>query len=224
MRYGQFCPIAKSLELIGDRWTILVLREVLMGGRRYNEIQRGLGGISSALLSKRLKWLVECGLLDRMTKPGTNVRYFPTKSALELQPVLMALGNWGMKWTQSNLSADDYDVELLMLYLERSIDLEGLLVPRIVVRFEFVDLAEQRLWWVIAEPASVEICTTNPEFDVDVFLTVPLGLMTNIWLGHDSYRRAESAGELILHGNAALVRNIESWLRCSEFSPQPKVC
>lgn len=218
MKYGQFCPIAKSLELIGDRWTILVLREILMGGRRYNELQRGLGGISTALLSKRLKWLKECGLIDKKTLSGTGVRYFPTQSALELQPVLMALGNWGMRWTQNNLRADDYDVELLMLYLERSIDLSDLPYPRIVIRFEFMDLQEQSVWWVIAEPNSVEICTTNPDFDIDIFLTAPLSLMTNIWLGYDCYERAQEAGDLTLHGDVTLTRNISSWLKCSEFS------
>lgn len=217
MQYGQFCPIAKSLELIGDRWTILVLREVLMGGHRYNQIQRGLGGISTALLSKRLKGLCDCGLLTKRTQPGMGVSYLPTQSTLDLQPVLMALGDWGMKWTKNNLTSDDYDVELLMLYLERSIVFENLPIPRIVVRFEISDLTEQSAWWLVATGGAVEICTTDPEFDVDVYLGSSLRLLTNIWLGHDSYERAISSGQLTVHGDIALTRNITSWLSCSEF-------
>jgi len=218
MKYGQFCPIAKSLELIGDRWTILVLREVLMGGRRFNEIQRGLGGISSALLTKRLKSLCDCNLLRKQaTGNSKGQRYYPTQSALDLQPVLMSLGNWGMKWTKNNLTADDYDVELLMLYLERSIDFDNLPVAHLVVRFEFPDLAEQRIWWLIASGANVEICTKDPEFDVDVYLKTPLVILTNIWLGNETYERAIQSGDLFLHGNPALTNTIDLWLRCSEF-------
>lgn len=217
MKYGQFCPIAKSLELVGDRWTMLVLREVLMGGHRYNEIQRGLGGISTALLSKRLKWLCDCGLLIKHSKPGAGTRYFPTQSAQELRPVLMALGNWGMKWTQRNLKADDYDVQLLMLYFERSIAFDRLPDSRIVIRFEFTDLSEQRLWWLVAFENKVEVCTTDPGFDVNLFVSVPLSLMTNIWLGHDTYERATAARDMMVHGDTALTRDITAWLRQSEF-------
>ena len=188
-----------------------------MGGHRYNQIQRGLGGISTALLSKRLKGLCECGLLTKRAQPGVGARYLPTQSALDLQPVLMSLGNWGMKWTKNNLTSDDYDVELLMLYLERSIVFENLPLPRVVIRFDFSDLTEQSAWWLIATTGAVEICTIDPEFEVDVYLRSPLSLLTNIWLGHDSYGRAVSSGQLTVHGEIALTRNITSWLRCSEF-------
>ena len=218
MRYGQFCPIAKSLELLGDRWTILVLREVLMGARRYNEIQRGLGDISTALLSKRLKSLCDCGLLVRRTQPGARTSYLPTRSALDLQPVLMALGDWGMKWTRNNLTSDDYDVELLMLYLERSVVVDKLPMDRLILHFEFTDLMEQRTWWLIATEKAVEVCTTDPGLDVDVYLKGPLQALTHVWLGHDSYERAIMAGKLTLHGDVVLTRGIQTWLKCSEFN------
>lgn len=218
MKYGQFCPIAKSLELIGDRWTILVLREVLMGGHRFNQIQRGLGGISTALLAKRLKWLCECNLLvKRVHTDRAGQRYYPTQSALDLQPVLMALGDWGMRWTKNNLTEGDYDVELLMLYLERSVVFDKLPMPRIVVRFDFKDLTAQPTWWLLVSGNSVEVCTKDPEFDVDVYFSTHLNTMTNVWLGHDTYQRAISAGELSVQGHSSLTRDLDQWLRCSEF-------
>src|SRR5947209_10852664 len=118
MRYGQFCPIAKATEILGERWTILIVRELLMGGRRFNELQRGLGDISPALLSARLKSFEEQGLVVRRQISGQRgFEYFPTRACEHLKPVIMALGEWGLCWARHNLTDDDFDVELLMLYL-----------------------------------------------------------------------------------------------------------
>lgn len=218
MKYGQFCPIAKSLELVGERWSMLVLREVLMGGRSFNQIQRGLGDISTAILSKRLKWLEQCGLLTRHVPAGTNrAQYLPTRSAEDLQPVLMALGDWGMKWTRHNLASDDYDVQLLMLYLERSIIPERLPGPRTVIRFAFTDLGEQPDWWIVISGTHIEVCDKDPGFDVNCWFRSTLRVMTDVWLGHDTYQRAIRSGELDMHGDAALTRDVTSWLKCSDF-------
>jgi hypothetical protein len=164
-----------------------------MGGHRFIQIQRGLGGISAALLSRRLRWLCECGLLTRRAHiDGAGHRYYPTQSAIDLQPVLM-------------------------LYLERSGAFEKLSIPRVVVRFEFEDLTEQRMWWLVISGNKVEVCTTAPEFDVDVYLKSSLSAMTTIWLGHDHYSNPIASGFLSVNGEQALTRDIGSWLKCSEF-------
>jgi hypothetical protein len=164
-----------------------------MGGHRFIQIQRGLGGISAALLSRRLRWLCECGLLTRRAHiDGAGQRYYPTQSAIDLQPVLM-------------------------LYLERSGAFEKLSIPRVVVRFEFEDLTEQRMWWLVISGNKVEVCTTAPEFDVDVYLKSSLSAMTSIWLGHDHYSNPIASGFLSVNGEQALTRDIGSWLKCSEF-------
>src|SRR5512138_2009048 len=116
MRYGQFCPIAKATEILGERWTFLIIRELLMGGRRFNELQRGLGAISPALLAARLKSFEAGGLVVRRRLNGQRgYEYFPTPACEELKPIIISLGEWGMCWARRTLSSDDLDVEFLML-------------------------------------------------------------------------------------------------------------
>lgn len=131
MEYGQFCPIAKATEIVGEKWTLLIIRELLMGGSRFSELQRGLSLISPTILSKRLDGLIDHGLVMKKRIPGQRgYEYFPTKSCKELLPIVRSLGEWGMSWARSNLSERDYDVELLMLYLKRSIVPENSLAGR----------------------------------------------------------------------------------------------
>ncbi len=125
MNYNQFCPIAKAAEILGERWTILILREILMGGRRFNTLQRGLGDISPALLTKRLKQLEEQNMVIRRKIPGQKgYEYYPTDACEALLPVLFSLGEWGVIWAKHTILDQDFDAEFLMLYLERSIDRE----------------------------------------------------------------------------------------------------
>lgn len=147
MEYGQFCPIAKATEIIGEKWTLLLVRELLMGGTRFSELQRGLSLISPTMLSKRLATLEEHGLV--MKKKISNQKgyeYFPTKSCSELLPIIKTLGDWGMRWARSNLTEKDYDVELLMLYLRRSINSENLVGNETVIRFKFTDIDTYPDW------------------------------------------------------------------------------
>ena len=141
MEYGQFCPIAKSTEIIGEKWTLLIIRELLMGGSRFNELHRGLSLISPTILSKRLETLSAHGLVLKKKIPGQRgYEYFPTQSCKELLPIIRSLGDWGMNWARSNLTEKDYDVELLMLYLKRSIVARELIGRETVIRFKFTDI------------------------------------------------------------------------------------
>lgn len=219
MEYGQFCPVAKATEILGEKWTLLIIRELLMGGRRFNELQRGLGSISPALLTARLRTLSDYGLVVRRKIPGRRgYEYFPASSCNELQPILRALGNWGLRWAKDNLMDEDYDVELLMLYLKRSIATELLPGPETTLRFEFTDLKKQREWWLVVTENNIDICVKDPGRDVDIYFTSTLRTMTDVWLGHCSYRTAITEGELMVVGPASLTRTVSSWMRCTEFS------
>jgi len=219
MQYGQFCPVAKATEILGERWTLLIIRELLMGGRRFNELQRGLGSISPALLTARLKMLTDYGLVVRRKIPGKKgYEYFPASSCNDLLPILRGLGNWGMRWAKDNLADEDYDVELLMLYLERSIATDKLPGTETTLRFEFTDLTKQPKWWLIVTNNAVDICVKDPGRDVDIYFTATLKTMTDVWLGHRSYRNAIADGDLLLVGPTSLTRTVHSWLRCTEFS------
>ena len=219
MQYNQFCPIAKATEILGERWTILILRELLMGARRFNILQRGLGDISPALLTNRLKTLEEQGMILRRRIPGQKgYEYYPTEACEALLPVLLSLGQWGLVWAKHMILDDDFDVEFLMLYLERSIDASKLKGSETVIKYRFSDLTEQRDWWLIVEGDKKEICLTDPGRDVNVYFDCSVRTMAEVWMGDRTYREAMQSGDLSVQGDVALTRNIKSWLRPSVFA------
>ena len=223
MKYGQFCPIAKATEIVGERWTMLIIRELIMGARRFNEIQRGLGDISPALLTSRLKSLESQGLVARRGMSGQRGHeYYPTASCEALMPVVISLGEWGMAWARHMLIDDDLDVDFLMLYLERSIDPTRLLGRQTTIKFKFTDLTDQRDWWLLVHDDDVDLCITEPGRDVDVYFTTTVRTMHDVWMGDRSYREAMRSGDLIIEGVPALTRNVSSWLRPSAFADSPR--
>jgi DNA-binding HxlR family transcriptional regulator len=229
MHYGQFCPIAKATEILGERWTFLIIRELLMGGRRFSELQRGLGDISPALLTARLKSFEADGLIVRRRINGQRgYEYLPTPAYESLKPVLVSIGEWGLCWARHTLMADDFDVEFLMHYLERSIDTSALPGNETVIQFKFVDLSEQKHWWLLVDGSKVDICITPPGRDVNVYFTTTVRTMHDVWMGDRTYRDAVSSGDLLVEGEVALTRRISSWLRLSIFAksdraPVPKL-
>jgi DNA-binding HxlR family transcriptional regulator len=223
MKYGQFCPVAKATEILGERWTILILRELLLGGRRFNELQRGLGDISPALLTSRLKSLEDQGLVARRRITGQRgFEYAPTAACEALLPIVVSLGEWGLSWARHLLIDDDFDVEFLMFYLERSVDPERLPGGQTVIRFQFTDLTEQRNWWLLIDGNEVQVCINPPARDVDVYLTTTVRTMHDVWMGDRTYRDAVRAEELIIEGEPALTRNVSAWLRPSVFVSAPR--
>ena len=222
MEYGQFCPIAKSSEVLGEKWTILIIRELLMGCTRFNELQRGLGLISPTLLTKRLVMLEERGLVYRRRISGQRgFEYHPTESYKELLPILLSLGEWGMRWARNNLSESDYDVSLLMLYLQRSIVPEKLPGRETVIRFQFSDLTDVPNWWIVVSDGLVDVCTSDPGQDVDIYFNTTVRTMTELWMGQISYRNAINAEDLVVSGPRALTRNIPDWMKNSIFADMP---
>lgn len=222
MEYGQFCPVAKATEILGEKWTILVIRELLMGGSRFNELQRGLSMISPTILTKRLNALAEQGLVVKKKIPGQKgYEYFPTESCKELLPIIKGLGDWGMRWAQGNLTESDYDVELLMLYLQRSIQVDKLVGNETVIRFKFTDLGEVQDWWLIAAGNKVDVCTSDPCKDVDVYFTSTVHTFVDIWMGLLPYRKAVREDQIKVIGPTAMTSNIFAWMNMSMFADLP---
>lgn len=219
MSYKQFCPIAKAMEVVGERWTLLVVRELLMGSCRFNEFQRGLPGISPTLLTKRLADLEEKGLLIKKRIPSQKgYEYFPTNPCKALMPVLEQVGMWGMHWARDQMLDEDFDPGLLMLYLERSIRPDKLPGNLTVIRFNFMDIQDYPSWWIVVEDASIEVCTKDPGKEVDVYFNCCVRLMCELWMGDVSYKQALADGRLQLIGPKALTRNVNQWLAPSVFS------
>ena len=222
MEYGQFCPIAKATEIIGEKWTVLIIRELLMGGTRFNELQRGLSLISPTLLSKRLDSLEQHGLVLKKKIPGQKgYEYFPTESCQQLLPIIRSVGDWGMRWARSNLTEKDYDVELLMLYLKRSIVTEKLIGKETVIRFRFTDIKEYPDWWLVVHGDELDLCVKDPGKEVNVYFTSSVKTLSDIWMGENSYKKAQNEGTMKIVGDKALTRNITSWLANSIFVDLP---
>lgn len=218
MDYGQFCPIAKSLELLGEKWTLLILREMHMGASRFNEFQRGLSLISPTILTKRLQELADAELIVRKKIPGQRGNeYFLTQAGKETLPMLKLIGEWGMRWARGDVRDTDMDVELLMLYLQRSIKTEMLPGNSSVIQFKFTDLEKLNNWWLLVKGCEVDICLEDPGKDVDVYLTTDLKTMISCWMGDETYKKAISEKRLKLVGPSALTRNIQSWITDSLF-------
>jgi DNA-binding HxlR family transcriptional regulator len=224
MRYGQFCPIAKATEILGEKWTILIVRELLMGARRFSALQRGLGDISPALLTKRLRALEDDGLVIRRRASAERVQeYFLTPAGEALYPVLIGMGEWGLLWARNNALDPDLDATLLQLYLERSVDPAELPGREAVIRFRFSDLSRQNEFWLLVSDGCVELCIVDPGRDVNVFLNCTVRTMHDVWMGERSYRAAIDAGDLVIEGEPALVRNIRRWLKPSIFAAAPRI-
>lgn len=218
MQYGQFCPIAKATEILGERWTILIVRELLMGGRRFSDLQRGLGDISPALLTARLRSFEEEGLIVRRRINGQRgFEYHPTPACEALLPVVIAFGEWGMCWARHKLTELDFNIEFLMFYLERSVDPARIPGGTAIIQFKFTDLAKQRDWWLLVDGSGVDVCTIKPGRDPDIWITTTVRTMHDVWMGDRSYRDAAEANDLIVEGEPPLVRSKMSWLKRSVF-------
>jgi hypothetical protein len=190
-----------------------------MGGRRFNELQRGLGDISPALLTARLKFFEAEGLIVRRRIKGQRgYEYCPTVACEELKPIIIALGQWGLCWARNTLATDYFDVEMLMLYLERSIDPAQLPGSETVIQFKFNDVPGQRDWWLLVRDGEVDVCITPPGREVDVFFSTTARTMSDVWMGERTYRDAVLSGDLIVEGDLSLTRRISSWLRPSIFA------
>ena len=218
--YGQFCPIAKACEALGERWTMLLIRELLCGSRRYNDFKRGLPLISPTMLSQRLSTLLGRGLIERKrSNDQKSWEYHLTQAGRELEPIVMGLGEWGARWVRSQMSKNDLSVELLMWDMRRTINCAALPQRRIVLHFEFKDLDKKfNNWWMLAENNVIDLCIDDPGFDSDVTFVSDLRTMTQLWLGDTTLSGARSSGKLDVSGSSALTRNIPKWLVFSGFS------
>lgn len=218
--YGQFCPIAKAAEIFAERWTPLVLRELAVGSTHFNDLRRGVPLMSSSLLSQRLKRLEMEGVVERRPAPtGHGWEYHLTPAGRELKPLIMMMGDWGARWVRSRLAAEDLDVSLLMWDMHRRVRPEQFPGQRVVVGFEFRDVVKaRRRWWLVSEGGEVDLCVTDPGYEVDLFISTDLRTMTAVWIGDTRLGQAMASGRLEAHGPHQLRAKLGSWLGLSPFA------
>jgi DNA-binding HxlR family transcriptional regulator len=220
--YKQFCPVAMAAEILGTRWTLVLLRELVAGSTRFNELRRGLPRMSPALLSKRLKDLEAAGIVTRR-RVGTDPDLFEyrlTEAGNELRPVIEAVGTWGHRWIETEASLRNLDPTLLMWDMRRNIGPFPAPRCRNTIQVIFTDLKEpRRNWWLIVEPdQEADLCSVDPGFNVDLYLSTDLRTMTEIWMGYTTIGRAKEQGKLLLTGNKELEAHLGTWLRLSLFA------
>jgi DNA-binding HxlR family transcriptional regulator len=220
IRYGQYCPIAKALELLGERWTLLVVRELLMGSKRFNDLYRGVPLMSPSVLAQRLKSLTEYGLLmQQESQDGKSHEYRLTPAAEELRPLIMQLGTWGQRWTRSKLAADDLDASFLMWDIRRCVRTACVPGEKGVMSFVFPDAKKgMKHWWLVVRDGEVELCLEDPGHEPDLSIITSLQSMTRIWMGDWSLAHAREQGLIQLVGSVEWVRSVGDWLGPSPFA------
>ena len=225
--YRQFCPVAMAAEILCTRWTVVLLRELIAGSTRFNELRRGVPRMSPALLSQRLKDLELAGIVARKASASdpSAFEYQLTKSGRELTPIVEDFGVWGQRWIEADLSLEHLDVNLLMWDMRRSLNTTPMPARRSLVEFAYPELpSAQRRWWLIVDPGTgVDLCSIDPGFDVDLYVSVDLRTMTAVWMGLDTVRAAVANRRMILTGSRQLSTSMQTWLGLSPFAKERKL-
>ena len=216
--YGQFCPIAKASEVLSERWTLLVIRELGAGSEAFNDLRRGLPLMSPSLLSARLKSLEAAGVVLR-TESDKGVRYTLTDAGRELKPIILAMGTWGHRWTRSKLEKQDLDPSMLMWDIHRTMNVEYFGKQRTVLLFEFDDYKTKfRRWWLVVGDGEVDVCIKDPGHEVDLQVITDVKTLTGIWMGDIGLSQAIRTRRLRMMGPGTLKRHISTWLGTNYFA------
>jgi DNA-binding HxlR family transcriptional regulator len=224
--YNQFCPVAMAAEIIGSRWTLVLLRELVAGSTRFNDLRRGVPRMSPALLSKRLKELEGAGIVERCKVTGESgvFEYRLTKSGRDLRAVVEAVGIWGQRWIETEASLDNLDPNLLMWDMRRNLDPRPMPTRRSVIQVIFADLpASKKNWWLIVSPGDgVDLCSVDPGFDVNLYVSTDVRTMTQVWMGYITLAQAKGNGRLTTTGDRQLEATMKNWLNLSPFAKYEK--
>lgn len=218
--YGQFCPVSMASEILCSRWTVVLLRELLCGSTRFNDLRRGLPRMSPTLLSKRLKELELSGVVHTVPTAAGTVEYHLTEAGEELRPLVIGIGFWGQRWVESRLSLRNLDPGLLMWDMRRNLSTDPLPPRRCTIQFLYPELpATQRNYWLVVESGKVDLCSFDPGYEVDLLVTSSLKTMTSIWMGLTRLEAEVRAGRVQLDGDPAVSRSMQLWLKLSVFAP-----
>lgn len=212
--YGQHCPFSLAVELLCQRWTLLVVSRLLYGFSRFNDIHRGVPRMSPSLLSKRLSELERAGLVEtRQATSGRGREYLLTEAGRDLEPIVASLALWGQQWARDMVD-DDLDPAFLVWSMHLRMDTDAMPAGRTVIEFDFTGaLPDCRRFWLVNRDGEVEMCLKDPELDVDLVVKSDLRLFTEAWRGIRDLRREIDAGRIELHGPRELREQFPSWLR-----------
>jgi DNA-binding HxlR family transcriptional regulator len=209
--YGQYCPVAKATEIFADRWTPLIIREMLDGISHFNDLERGLPGISRSLLAERLRRLERARVIKRSVAPnGHATQYHLTPAGQELKAVIEGLGQWGARWAFHDPEPAELDPALLMWWMRRRVQRNQLPPQRLVVQFDF---RGQRTgsYWLVMKPAEVSVCLQHPGFSIDLLVTADIAACYQVVFSRLPLAEAMRTGLIELDGPTPLVRAFPTW-------------
>jgi DNA-binding HxlR family transcriptional regulator len=220
IEYGQFCTVARGAEVLGELWTPLVVRELLCGSHRFNDIHRGVPRMSATLLTARLRKLEALGVLERR-RVKSGWEYHLTQAGEELRPIVVGLGHWGARWIGSRLKPKQLDAGFLMWDIRRFAQLDRFPAEqRVVIHFQFTDAPRgERLWWLVVENLTADLCRDDPGHEVSVVVESTVRALTEVWTGDSDPDQEIHAGHLNVHGAGRRGQTLWRWLGRSMFAP-----
>ena len=219
--YGQFFPLARAAESVATRWTPVLLRELIAGSTKFNELRNGVPLMSPSLLSKRLNELEEVGVITKK-KPekGRGWEYFITDSGKELWPMIETLGVWGQKFILAEFKKHELDPTLLMWDIQRRIDCDRF--PKngsFTAHFSLRGAPSERaVWWLVVKNQKVELCIHDPGYEINLYVDACLKPLTDVWMGRIDIERAIQAKDLILSGEIKYIKSFPKWFLLSPFA------
>ena len=216
---GSLCPAVKAADVIGDKWVLLILRELFLGTARYNDFQRALPRISPTVLSTRLKQMEANGLVIKKTAAGQKAtEYRLTRSGRELAPLIDQMSKWGLRWARRRVVDEDVDVAGFMWDFHRTFNTEEMPDGEFVIAVTFPELKKLSKWWVIVEADAVDLCTDDPGKNVDLFLSGVLADMIEVWMGDCDPASAIRDERIMLTGADYLVKSAKRWFPRSRYA------
>lgn len=210
--YGQYCPISRALDVLGERWSLLIIRDMLVGSTRFNDLARGMPGLSRTLLTKRLRQLERAGIVERY-----DGRYLLTDAGRELEPIVFGLGAWGARWSFGDPEPAERDPELLVWWMHTRLDTSELPGDHHVLHISFRD--DPRRFWIVVERGTPSVCLSDPGFEVDVTIATDVDALQQLWLGRLRLRDAVRDGRVEFLGPSALTRRMPRVLLLSPLAP-----
>ncbi len=219
--YNQFCPVAKACEVLEPRWTLLILCEMWSGSTRFNEIKRGVPGMSPTLMSRRLKEMEFRGLITREESQGSRlITYRTTEIAKELEPIVHALGQWAHRNIDADVTLENLDARLLMWNIRRKVDVSVFPTGKTTIQFIYPELPkeEQNYWLICKSGVETDLCLIDPGFDVDLFISADLKAMTSAWIGLSDLQKEISDDKISIIGDQSLAEKINKWMVRSSFA------
>src|SRR4051812_19648427 len=217
-RYGQYCPVARAAEILADRWTVLIVRELLANVSHFNELERGLPHMSRTLLAGRLRRLQQAGVLERRgATRGKQTEYRLTSAGRELQPIIDQFGGWGARWAFGDPRPNELDPIILLWWMRRRVCIEAIGKRRVVVQFDFGRRPRQS-YRLLIERTDVSVCLKNPGFDINVIVSADIVAFYRVWLGRVTLSEALRKQQVRLGGTPADVRAFSGWFAWSPMA------